>query len=130
MDNQEAFDKVVRHLYTMDYPSSQRNVFLGERICAYRGDDEAKCAIGCLIPDEVYQKGMEAMSLPSLIANYTSIEELFLGVNWKLLSDLQHVHDDSNSWFGGPLRDKVKVRERLRAIAQRYDVDPGRVGHE
>ena len=49
-DEQEVFDRVARHLLT------QRRKSMIERsagpVCAFRGVDGTKCAIGCLIPDQ------------------------------------------------------------------------------
>jgi hypothetical protein len=53
MTLQETFDKVCVHLLTQ----LQKSVFLdsnGSMACAYRGPNGLKCAVGCLIPDELY----------------------------------------------------------------------------
>jgi hypothetical protein len=56
MTNQEIFDKVARHLLTQGARSMGPN---GTVQCLYRGSDGLKCAVGCLIPDELYWAGLE-----------------------------------------------------------------------
>lgn len=54
MTNQEIFDKVATHLLSQGKRSA-----LGGVGCAYRGDGGLQCAIGCLIPDELYRYELE-----------------------------------------------------------------------
>ena len=53
MTEQEIFDKVVLHLYQQGEPS----ITHGGR-CRYRLSGKM-CAIGCLIPDDMYSESME-----------------------------------------------------------------------
>lgn len=52
MDKQAIFDRVVTHLLTQ----KRRSVTItgGVRTCMYRAPNGDMCAIGCLIPDDVY----------------------------------------------------------------------------
>ncbi len=36
--------------------------------CAYRGNDNTMCAIGCLIPDELYNEGYEGKNIRALLS--------------------------------------------------------------
>ena len=42
----------------------------GGVICAYRGDEGRKCAVGHLIPDDRYVPEMEAKSVSNLLTHY------------------------------------------------------------
>lgn len=54
MTIQEIFDKITQHLLT------QRKVSLDiEGICQYRNPEGLKCAVGCLIEDQYYDKSLE-----------------------------------------------------------------------
>lgn len=56
MDKQEIFNIVYNGLKAQGFVKS----VLGEiKRCAYRGDNDCKCAFGHLIPDEVYDKTLE-----------------------------------------------------------------------
>jgi hypothetical protein len=61
----------------------------------YRGNDGLKCAIGCLIPDDVYDSGMEHTCVDDILISYPSVH-LFLGgmKNSDLLDSMRCVHDD------------------------------------
>jgi hypothetical protein len=63
----------------------------------YRGPDGLKCAIGCLIPDELYSYTIESNPvgyLPKEILDH-------LGGNEWLLQRLQSIHDliDVENWY-------------------------------
>ena len=75
--------------------------------CAYRGEDNRKCAIGCLILDEFYDEAFEG-GLPTNSdgpKGYLIRDALEKSLpNWKmnldLLSDVQSIHDsyEVDSW--------------------------------
>jgi len=50
MNNQEAAEKMAYHLGFQNKQSKD-----GNGNCLYRGPNELKCALGCLIPDELYE---------------------------------------------------------------------------
>jgi hypothetical protein len=94
MTNQEAFTTVARHLLTQKEralkpnPHNPSNPF-----CAYRAEDGKKCAVGCLIPDDLYLKEMEDLPVRRLITDFPNIASLFEGVDLDLLRKLQMLHD-------------------------------------
>ncbi len=57
MTNQELFDRVATHLLTQGKRSVVREGC--EEECRYRDLDGLKCAIGCLIPDDMYSENLE-----------------------------------------------------------------------
>lgn len=58
MDKQEAFSRVFEHLYEQNELSVYRHAN-GRDICKYRTTSRdgktLKCAIGALIPDDIYE---------------------------------------------------------------------------
>lgn len=93
MTPQEIFDTVKDHLSGMKY----RSYFNGT--CRYRGRNGAKCAVGCLIPDAVYNVKMETKVVSQLILDdLGSVLPPFFAQNRQLLTDLQTVHDISKNW--------------------------------
>lgn len=56
--NQEIFDIVAKHLLAQMERSRNREAFFSSA-CAYHSSDGLKCAIGCLIPDSLYQRSLE-----------------------------------------------------------------------
>ena len=89
---QEVFDQVATHLLTQKKRAAE-----GEK-CKYRTKDGLKCAAGCLLADDEYDpeiEGRDWLGALPLIAygggrNHST-----------LISDLQHVHDETLpiDWF-------------------------------
>lgn len=87
---QETFDFVVQHLYQQGKPAMDE-----EGYCLYRTKDGLMCAVGCLIPDEMYYLSMEKTPIDSLIASGMELPpEVFEYT--PMLQQLQRVHD---SWL-------------------------------
>lgn len=114
MTLQEAFDKVAMHLLKQGRPAKKSD---GD--CVYRAADGAMCAVGCLIPDGMYDQRMEGRTVSSImyddefgLASYFKTKESRALV--PLLSALQRVHDSyrPEAW-----------RNELANIAKRYDLD-------
>jgi hypothetical protein len=84
MTNQQVFNKVIRHL------RRQGKAAVVDGVCAYRASDGSKCAVGCLIPDELYHPYMEGVQadkeeMPKFLR--------LLGVDVRLAKRLQCLHD-------------------------------------
>jgi hypothetical protein len=93
MTNQEVFDKVVVHLRSM----ASQSVRL-DGVCAYRGIDGLKCAIGIFIPDDVYSPDMEGPDngVERLLNNFNLPELKEIPID--LLKRLQSAHDSGDNW--------------------------------
>lgn len=97
---QEIFDTVAKHLLTQNARSVGSYFETGG--CRYRGPNGLKCAVGCLIPDELYDPEMEGHGSTFLVMNYPELG--FHGVS-RLLSHLQSIHDhDDVKWWPEGLR--------------------------
>lgn len=57
MTNQEIFDKVLTHLRVQGRASVEEGVG-----CMYRGPGGTSCAVGCLIPNYLYDPVIEGLS--------------------------------------------------------------------
>lgn len=97
MNNQEAFDKIAEHLLTQKVQA--RND--ADTNCAYRGRGGTKCAVGCLIPDELYDPDMEGEDAGMLPELFPQLKPLIYGLNIKLLTEIQFMHDNEApaSWL-------------------------------
>lgn len=101
MTEQEIYDTVKKHLLTQN----AKSVFDPARIeegtpCMYRGENGLQCAVGCLIPDDLYHRSMEGASVTLLVTKYSKLRELFGRENTGLVQELQNIHDEApvNSW--------------------------------
>ena len=80
---QEIFQTVETHLLKQMVKSTEGGV------CRYRTSTGLMCAVGCLIPDELYSEELECFSVQVPKQGYAEPK-------LKLASDLQPVHDDFN----------------------------------
>lgn len=106
MNKQEVFNTVKAHLLAQGCKSTGKpdNVNDLSSNCRYRGDNGRKCAIGCLIPDELYQVGMEGLGVYGLVAKFPQEVAAIFGVtpDVRFLHDLQLIHDccEPFKWAG------------------------------
>jgi hypothetical protein len=126
MNAQEVFDKVATHLLTQARPAF--DITAG---CLYRANDGTSCAVGCLIPDHLYDKKFETLTARTLIfgdrvnevAPVASAELIdLLEPHAELLERLQDDHDVA--------ADGVSVSlwpSRLRMTAVYFDLDASAV---
>lgn len=102
MTNQEAFDKVWQFFIVEKNPqsfeNSADNLVFGAA-CAYRGQNGSKCAVGCLIPDELYSPDMEDKRIFAIIELYPEIKTLFADVDGFFLAKIQEIHDHHFPYF-------------------------------
>lgn len=110
---QQMFDAVARHLLTQNQKCHD-----AEGVhCAYRGPNGLKCAIGALIPDDVYTSEMEGFTASALRSKLDA--DLGDRLPWPKKLDgfaglLQKVHDEGlpEQW-----------RDRLRSLATVHKLD-------
>ena len=93
MTDQEAFDKMVDHLATLQGRSVNSNGY-----CIYNG---SKCAVGALLTDYELHKfgGLEGdvndlLELMSESGHTTPLSKVYIG----LLNDMQSMHDEIDNW--------------------------------
>lgn len=95
MKRQDMLDTMVQHLYKMRKPCRGEitsGIDKGSDKCKYRHNGR-KCAVGALIPDHMYKKEFEGLSVGVLMDNFKEIRTL-LGVrNKEFLGIVQSRHD-------------------------------------
>ena len=85
MTDQEFFDRVVTHLVEQGGRAGDRNV------CMYRAPSGFTCAVGCMIPDDMYRAAMEQKHVCTLLTAYPELKPFMS--NPGLAVALQSVHD-------------------------------------
>ncbi len=87
---QETFEVVYKHLMYQ----GTRSLGFGA-LCAYRGKNGTKCAIGCLIKDEFYSQNLEYSSVSgskeSIIIE--AVKNSGYYCERAFLTELQRIHD-------------------------------------
>ena len=101
--------------------------FIKSEGCLYRGPNGTKCAVGALIPDELYKEEIEGWNINRFYlgkcpkaGKYSAIVQHFSGITTPMLYLLQEVHDDEDNWDINGLNGKG-VR-RLFSIAKGYNL--------
>jgi hypothetical protein len=96
--------------------------------CFYRlhsdVDSPVRCAVGCLIPDELYDEQLDDnnMHVGTAIAYSPEISELLSDVSADFLSRAQRAHDETAKAGGTPAQfvswlDDIAVAHKLKAAA-------------
>ena len=103
MNMLEVFNKVEAHLLAQGEKSMSGYMGLSD-VCAYRGEGGLKCAIGCLITDEVYHRSLEGHSFSPVkrggIIDKALIDSGITGISdiqALMLYDLQRLHDTNDT---------------------------------
>ena len=113
MNKQEIFDTVVKHLAKQKTKSVLPRPHGNDMQCVYRGEGGMKCAVGCLIPDELYDPDMEGDTVDQLADLNKLPEDLVEHVS--LLYNLQFAHDYS--------ADIAELKSNLRNSASLFDLN-------
>lgn len=100
MEAQEIFDTVATHLLKQGRRAV--NPDIPER-CHYRGANGTACAVGVLIPDEVYDPMMEGRTVVGLLSHPEFKIPRWMWNNEQLLIELQNVHDVEHNWKGSAI---------------------------
>ena len=121
MTHQEIFDKVATHLLTQ-----KKQAVSDEGVCLYRTPSGLSCAVGCLIPDDLYTPAIET----GTPGNWHGGEERHAGKHlavileaagfvegdMQLLRRLQTVHDNNATVTGW--------RSGLARAAEKFHLSP------
>ena len=113
MTKQEIFNTVAKHLL------KQGAAAVDGAQCVYRDPSGASCAVGCLIPDEVYDEAMEGDLAADVISGYPALHHLLPHLD--LVSALQSAHDFVLT--GGQSNKIDRWAARMRNVAQDYHLD-------
>jgi len=115
MNNQEAFDLMVRHM-----EKQGRRSVCADNHCVMRSPNGDRCVIGALVGDS-FDPGMEELTVLEIQKRVPSLGHL----ETSLLVAVQRAHDNGDAW---PYPDKgndpaSQLRLRLRDTAARYGLD-------
>ena len=116
LTNQEILDKAVGGLLTQNARST---LGVDSDTCMYRGAGGLKCAVGQLIPDNLYTESMENIGVRDLFVMYgdaMSGAGLDQNEHMLFLSDLQRVHDGNQP---------SKWRTIYKNIGERMNLNTG-----
>lgn len=113
---QEIFNKVAAHLLTQGRPARE------EDRCRYRTTNGLSCAVGCLIPDELYSPSFEGESARKVIRELYARGRADWNEHQDLLEELQWAHDENFTLKDGSF-DLKTLRARLADIASLFKLE-------
>ncbi len=117
MNKQEVFDKVSKHLLTQ----KERAVIYKNGVrffkCVYKAPNGFKCAIGCLIPDELYDPEIENEDVHNMTGLLNTVMKTALGdIDYddrQFLGSLQWIHDRVDPDYWSIYLDKFAIEHKL-----------------
>lgn len=114
---QEVFDLVVDHLFEQGRPARQ-----DDGRCRYRMGSGLRCAVGVLIPDELYKEEFEGAGACRLVDRLYAFEIADWREHKDLLDLLQNIHDECSQTTVGAFN-LIALEERLRAAAEYFSLE-------
>ncbi len=128
LTKQQVFDKVTTHLLTQREKAVDGCLGNGTPRCLYRAPNGRKCAVGGLIPDSLYDPGMEEKDANLLLTEWPfalAKAGLNRADHWHLLNRLQCTHDnvDPHLWHRS-LRDVALCFELDDSIVSQFPAIP------
>jgi hypothetical protein len=87
-EEQKIFNIIVRHLGKQ----RKRSFDKSKAMCMYRGPNNTKCAVGCLIPNKDYSCAFEGSDIDMI---NQKLNFIWNDKQVNLLADLQIIHDES-----------------------------------
>jgi hypothetical protein len=128
MTTQEAYEAIRMYFSQPGAKLAKNSSFNGTYSqCFYRmpilanGREEVgmlKCAVGCLIPDELYEPDMENIPACEVTIWNRDMKEVFEGVDIDFLAAAQSAHDIATT------QDTVTFIKQLDTLAEVYDLTP------
>jgi len=113
-NTQEVFDYVIGQLVRQ----GGRSVSASGTDCRYRGSDGSKCAVGFLIPDELYVWRMEGDSISGLCEHFPDLcAKAGIKKHKDILNGLQYMHDSLSTW-----QNQDSFSHKARRIADLYNL--------
>ena len=120
---QEEFDAVVAHLFKQGRPAKDST----STVCLYRSEDgKLSCAVGCRIPDAVYDPQMDVPDrttggtvVRSLIERFRDVLPPEIPAYKSMFEALQNVHDSCLLTGDGSF-DRIRLGNRLRDVAEEF----------
>lgn len=119
MTKQEYYDLLIRSALNGTFPAGDKSG------CYYREGNRKDalrcCPIGLLIPDEVYDSGMEGDSILDVVDFFGSVVEIPKGLSLKKLQTIQDLHDNlciNDNWYSEKFIDRLNSLSCFADVVQ------------
>ena len=114
MTNQDAFDKMMKHLRSL----KERSFNKSQTACVYNG---CKCAVGALMTDEEQERfggllgGVDDLLAKMYMAGHDSVLH---NIDFYLLACMQDLHDKEYNWSC----ERFIAEDKAKMIAERFNL--------
>lgn len=98
------------------YPAMAKTHGTSFKVCAYRGDNDNQCLMGCFIEDEDYDYGMEDSAIDEVVEEFG----IKLPMNIKACERLQTFHDTYDTSNGKGEEFYKAVENKLIELEKEY----------
>lgn len=114
--SQEIFDYVIQRLLEQGKRS-----MTGEEGCKYRGDGGTRCALGWLIPDDLYRAEMDDFHCSWNVGDLLRHDfPAITALGHALAEDMQRAHDQASDHIPGLF--KTTFLENMKDVALRHNL--------
>lgn len=93
MDTQTAYETMRAHFNAPGARLAKNGSDTIVPSCSYRTETGAKCAVGCLIPDSMYDESLEGKNVFALLALVPEVRGYLWNVDKNFLRHAQRLHD-------------------------------------
>lgn len=99
----------------------KRSYDIDKDACQYRGPNGTKCAVGAVLSDHYYRKGMENISVNGLLEHYDIPK--FIENNAPFFVRLQLFHDDPENWSiqGMNVKNYIRLGNILSLNTEKFE---------
>lgn len=118
MTKQEIFNTVYNGLHAQNFDKSHDDELI---VCRYRDDNGRKCAVGVLIPDELYNSEMETWGIGTLISRGIVDIGLPIDADDSLFADYRHFLSNLQSAHDGSCGGQ-DMQNLLRVVAHQHEL--------
>lgn len=132
LNNQSYFDKVVNHFGMVEAQLAREP---DSNKCYYRDPEDRdniyfRCAIGCVMPDEIYRPEMEEKPVDTLLINVSMRDNDGILISYKSFPELVEFFEDCDLQFlleMQRLHDKSQVKQdffvKMYILAKMFGID-------
>lgn len=124
LTTQEVFDKVAHHLLKQKARSMISSSTGGSQLCAYRGGQGLCCAVGFLIPENLYDMNMEGNGICDISTGANLLRKVLhdSGIDVPVVVDSDSEHYDD--WDDCVHRDATPTLHLLKDLQELHDNQP------
>lgn len=121
---QEVFDKVAHHLLKQKARSMISSSTGGSQLCGYRGGNGLCCAVGFLIPEELYDVNMEGNGICDMSDGANLLRKVLHDSGIDVPVDVDRDSEHYDDWDDRVHSDATPTLSILKELQELHDSRP------